>query len=751
MVIVEPIVSSSSSVAAGVDRKPGTLLRLQSTVAEILAEARSESEACSRLLCEVCRALDFRWGACWMRRSGRLELIERFCADDPELQEFDELSKTVHFVEGEGVPGRVWAERGPLWIEDCVTDPKVHRRRVAARCNLRSALGIPISGREFHGVLEFFNPHIPAPPPDVLQLFLALGSQLGQFLERRRAERALADSQSLFQAVFQNCREAILLADDEGRHIEANSAALKLLGLTHSEFLTRRIWEVIPAHDGDSGRKQWQNFLERREQEGEFQFSRLDGNIVTVEYRASASIVPGVHLWIFRDVTERKQKDQRTRLLAEAGVILAEGLDFKLTLKRVARLAAPAFADWCVVDLVNDEGQIQRLEMAHINPDMEAKAWEMERRFPIDPARAHGAPNVIRTGRTEFITITEEMLRVATRSSEHYHLAREFGLTGAIVVALKVQNKVFGALSFIRCRPRPAFSASDIELAEELGRRASWAIDNARHFAAAQTELELREKVETALKDLNHELERRIEERTAALKESHSQLEAFCYSVSHDLRAPLRSMQGFSHALIEDHSQNLNEEGCDFARRILAASEHMDGLLADVLAYSRLSRQELKPESVEIASVVRDVLIQLQSEIRAKNPVIKTEACRGKVLAHASVLELMLVNLLDNALKFVHKGVTPEVTISVEIRKDRRRICIRDNGIGVPPEHQQRIFRIFERLHGVENYPGTGIGLALVQKAAERMNGAVGVDSAAGQGSSFWIDLPAVEAAPCAR
>jgi signal transduction histidine kinase len=247
---------------------------------------------------------------------------------------------------------------------------------------------------------------------------------------------------------------------------------------------------------------------------------------------------------------------------------------------------------------------------------------------------------------------------------------------------------------------------------------------------------------------LNHELEHRIEERTAALQESNSQLEGFCYSVSHDLRAPLRSMQGFSHALVEDHGESLNAEGKDFARRILAAAEHMDGLLADVLAYSRLSRQQFEPEAVDVAGVIEDVLIQLQSETRKRNAVIHKDNIRCAVKAHRSALELMLLNLLENALKFVPNGVAPVITISTEERGERCRVCVRDNGIGISREHHQRIFRIFERLHGIETYPGTGIGLALVQKAAERMNGHVGVDSAPGQGSLFWIDLPAAQNPP---
>jgi signal transduction histidine kinase len=245
------------------------------------------------------------------------------------------------------------------------------------------------------------------------------------------------------------------------------------------------------------------------------------------------------------------------------------------------------------------------------------------------------------------------------------------------------------------------------------------------------------------LKQLNAGLEKRIAERTAALQESHSQLESFCYSVSHDLRAPLRSMQGFSHALIEDHAAKLDEEGQDFARRILSAAEHMDGLLADVLAYSRLSRQELKPEPVNVGEIVQEMRVQLQPEIKKKAANFQCATCEHPVMANRAALELMIVNLVDNALKFAAPERPPQIQVHCERRGEAVRIWVRDNGIGIAPEHQQKIFRIFERLHGVETYPGTGIGLALVQKAAERMNGAVGVESMPGQGSAFWIELPA--------
>ncbi len=724
MVSVESIVSRKTETARNGSGETRALLKLQYTLAQILSEAQSEKEACAQMLSAICAALHWPWAAFWIERAGRLELIEFHRAEDRLLDEFAALSKSCHFGKGEGLPGRVWLEQAPIWISNVSEDAGMPRRHAAARCHLRAAAGFPVCGREFLGMIEFLHWDVLPADPAFLQMMEAVGAQIGQFLERKRAERALADSQSLFQAVFQSAQDAILLIDDQGRYLEANPAALKLLGLARNEIVQKRIWDVLPMGRDEQARQLWDSFVKTGAQEGDFTLKRQDGAPVEIEYCATAGIAPGVHLSVFRDVTERKAREERTRFLAEAGIILGEGLEFKAVLERVSRVGVPGFADACLVDLVNDDGQLESVETGAV----ESIEIGTKRPFPQELSRKLGSAKVARSGRAELMVAVGE--------------AKKFGVTSAIKAPLKTQGRVFGVVTFLRASPRPPFAKSDIELAEELARRAGWALDHARLYEAAREELRLREKVDSALQKLNRELEQRIEERTAALQESHSQLEAFCYSVSHDLRAPLRSMQGFSHALLEDHSANLNEEGQDFARRILSAAEHMDGLLADVLAYSRLSRQELKPESVEINAVIDDVLVQLQAEIRRKAAKVEAGDCRRQVKAHRSVVELMLVNLLENALKFVPTGTIPMVSVCAEDRGAFNRIWVRDNGIGIPREHQQRIFRIFERLHGIETYPGSGIGLALVQKAAERMNGAVGVESTPGQGSAFWIDLP---------
>ncbi len=236
-------------------------------------------------------------------------------------------------------------------------------------------------------------------------------------------------------------------------------------------------------------------------------------------------------------------------------------------------------------------------------------------------------------------------------------------------------------------------------------------------------------------------LEERVEERTLELQQVNADLDTFAYSVAHDLRAPLRSMQGFSRLLLEDFGDRLGEEGRGFAARIAAAAERIDELIQDVLAYSRLSREEIVLAPASLGAIVDSALAQLEDQLTETGALVTIERPLPTVVAHASMLGQVVVNLIGNALKFVRPGQTPRITVRAERRNGRVRLWVQDEGIGVAPEHQERIFRMLERLHGIEVYPGTGVGLAIVRRAAERMRGDTGVESEEGSGSRFWIEL----------
>jgi PAS domain S-box-containing protein len=244
----------------------------------------------------------------------------------------------------------------------------------------------------------------------------------------------------------------------------------------------------------------------------------------------------------------------------------------------------------------------------------------------------------------------------------------------------------------------------------------------------------------------NAELESLVNLRTAELKLSNAQLETFVYSIAHDLRAPLRAMQAFSQLLVQEHSANLNPQGRDYAKFIDAAAQTMDRLLADLLAFSRISQQRIELVPIALEAVVESALAGCEPEISASHAQIDLVPPWPLVLGHAATLRQALVNLIGNAVKFV-AGRTPQVRLRAEERPGGIvRVWVEDNGIGVPAEFQERIFHVFQRLHTTA-YVGTGIGLAIVQKGLERMGGRVGVESLPEQGSKFWIELAKAPAA----
>jgi PAS domain S-box-containing protein len=235
-------------------------------------------------------------------------------------------------------------------------------------------------------------------------------------------------------------------------------------------------------------------------------------------------------------------------------------------------------------------------------------------------------------------------------------------------------------------------------------------------------------------------LEKKVAERTAKLREVIAELESFSYTVSHDMRAPLRAMVGFATFAIEEAGENLAPSAQDYLQRIVTAANRLDRLIQDVLAYSRVLRSEIRLARVDLEGLIQDVLQQYpgfrspQLEMELVTPLLP-------VLAHEASLTQAIANLISNAAKFVSPGTVPHLKIWTEPVEGGVRIWFQDNGIGIEEADRARIFNMFERVHSAQEFEGTGIGLTIVRKAIERMGGTLGVESTVGQGSRFWIQL----------
>lgn len=250
-----------------------------------------------------------------------------------------------------------------------------------------------------------------------------------------------------------------------------------------------------------------------------------------------------------------------------------------------------------------------------------------------------------------------------------------------------------------------------------------------------------RKDAEAKVQSLNVELEHRV----AALTTANHELEAFNYSIAHDLRTPLRSMSGFARALVEDESASLSSLGAEYAMRIARSAKYMDSLLLDLLAYSRLARTEMSPVELDLEPPIHELLALLEREIREQKVSVEVRTPLGAVVAHLPTLKQIVSNLIGNSLKFMSPERAPVLRIYTTHSPGWVRLWVEDNGIGIEPEFHEKIFGLFQRLHDTQAYPGTGIGLALVRKGVERMGGHAGVESQLGQGSRFWVDLRAAE------
>jgi PAS domain S-box-containing protein len=267
-----------------------------------------------------------------------------------------------------------------------------------------------------------------------------------------------------------------------------------------------------------------------------------------------------------------------------------------------------------------------------------------------------------------------------------------------------------------------------------------------RGFANTRDQTE-RHQAEETIRQLHQTLEQRVDERTRALREANDEIEALASSGIQNLQTPSRLIRGFTEALLEDFGQGLEATARDYLQRVLDNANRMDTLILELQTYSRLARQELPVEPCSLAAVLNAALASLASEIQATGASITVPRELPAVTAHYQTLVLVVTHLLANALTYTTPGAAPVVAVSAARLGDRVRLWVADQGLGIPPEAHARIFRVFERLHRQETYPGTGIGLAIVRRGVERMGGQVGVESQPGQGSRFWVELPALHTA----
>jgi light-regulated signal transduction histidine kinase (bacteriophytochrome) len=272
----------------------------------------------------------------------------------------------------------------------------------------------------------------------------------------------------------------------------------------------------------------------------------------------------------------------------------------------------------------------------------------------------------------------------------------------------------------------------------EIGRRSD-ALEQSNRFL--EREMAERQNADAELRRLNEELERRVTERTSQLEAANKELEGFSYSVSHDLRAPLRAVVGFSKMLIEDHAGQIDEEAQRKLGVIQSEAQRMGMLIDDLLAFSRLGRKEMSSADIDMTGLARSTYEGLQAHHEGAPPEFRLESL-PRARGDRVLLGQVWANLLSNALKFSSKREKPLVEVNAVSDEKEHIYFVRDNGAGFDPRYQSKLFGVFQRLHNASEFPGTGVGLALVQRIVVRHGGRVWADSRPGEGATFYFSLP---------
>jgi light-regulated signal transduction histidine kinase (bacteriophytochrome) len=353
--------------------------------------------------------------------------------------------------------------------------------------------------------------------------------------------------------------------------------------------------------------------------------------------------------------------------------------------------------------------------------------YELQRRSPSDPSQPRGLYQVLHTGQPEFHPEISEDMLMNSLNEEQFNLIRDLGVKSVITMPIMSRDQALGVISFVMAESNRHYSQADLELTNQLANRAALAVDNARLYHGATK--------------LNDELEQRVINRTAELEVANKELAAFSYSVSHDLRSPLRSIDGFSQALLEDYHDSLNKEAQNYLERIRTASQRMAQLIDDLLMLSRMTRSHMHRERVNLSEQAQLIVNELQ-EIEPDRQVTWTITPGITVEADRQLIWAVLENLLGNAWKFTGKRSAAHIEFGVTRQPDEEQVYfVQDNGAGFDMTYAEKMFGAFQRLHSLAEFPGTGIGLATVQRIIHRHGGRIWAEGEVDEGATFYFTL----------
>lgn len=547
-------------------------------------------------------------------------------------------------------------------------------------------------------------------------------------LEQRSAE--LASAEQLNRAILDSFGEPMVMHDANWRFQYINEAALAMFRTSKHQLpaslIGQSLWALYPdIIDTDVGihlrramsERQPVSFEAYSPERGEWSDLRCypvpSGGLITV----------------WKNVTARRQAEEAQRYLAEASAILGSSLNYEATLASLARLVIPDLADWVRVDMLQDDGTVRLLAVAHIDPEKVRWAQQLATKYPPKMSDQAGLPNVLRTGKAEiYPDITEEMLASGVADPEYLALLKTVQFRGVIIAPIISSRGTIGAITLVSAESRRHYTANDVALAVELGRRAGIAVENARAHRAEQQARAVAVAAQKA-----------AEEASAAKSQ-------FLAIMSHELRTPLNAIAGYVDLMLAEVQGPLTEQQADALNRVKRSQQALLVLINNVLNFVKVDAGHIELNIVDgpASDIVRGVEPLVVPQLEARGLRYNFRCNNGAhVLADPEKTQQILLNLISNAIKFTEPG--GEVTLDCDGDHGHVQFEVTDTGTGIPADKQKAIFEPFVQLDRTlsSGHEGVGLGLAISRDLARQMNGKLTVKSELGKGSRFTLTLPA--------
>ena len=552
--------------------------------------------------------------------------------------------------------------------------------------------------------------------------------------ERKQAENALRESEEKLSNLIDASMQGVALIQ-EGKITYVNAANCAITGYSPEESLTLSSMQQLAAvHPDDRGGViERQARAERGEpiaEWNELRIIRKDGDVRWVLTSTKKLTLQGkpARLGMMIDITERKKAEQETRLYLDKltalnkAALQLQRLQSPQMLANEIIISLESILNYTYSALLLIDESSGRLIPFALSAQGQSDAFVEEDKKFVESWD-------IRVGKgiTGWVAQTGEKVRSGNVQLDPRYMGLRDGIHSELCVPLKANERIIGVIN-IESTQADAYSEADEYVLETVAAQVSIAIQNTRLYRQVQKQ--------------SAELEQRVQERTAQLQLANNALESFSYSVSHDLRAPLRAIGGFAEIIARRHRSDLNAQGQHYFDNIVRASERMDHLIDDLLTYARLGRSVTSNRPVSLADLLQEIGKTLHPYGDEIHGILKIDESLPTIPGDPTLLGQIFTNLVENALKYHQPDLPPRVSVDWYAEDAYVIVCVRDNGIGIPPEQNKKIFDIFQRLHPEDEYAGTGIGLATVKKAVDLLGGEIWVESQVGKGATFFVKLP---------